>query len=512
MSALSSSLALALLAGPPAAGVSVDVAPLFAPPDPLGAPDAELHAILAAWTAEPEPAVTGWTLEASGTIQGGFQLDVVSHLVDGERHYAAVRHPALPPGPEGAPVLLVNHGGYAGAPLEYLLALLDPAPSSPCAGYVPGTCVGDSFFVVVPSYRGESLHVAPALWTAGAPGQATWLSEGTPSYLDRDVDDARALLECVLASYPADPRTVLAWGESRGAGVALLHAIRDSRITAVLDFYGTTDLMLPELEPVAQAWADWYLGSGSQGPLGPEPVGDLVFENYVKPYALRPWLDGTLSLADARAELLRRSAVDFPRRLPRLQVHQGAFDSFSSKLYSERLDAVLTAMGASAPCYEFFLYTNTTPLAGHAIWSLPCADQRQEAFLCGALDRAYGQTARYGSGCDPTGGAAPELSVTGCFTDTRDVLFAVDGGASLALVAVGFGAPAALPLPGGCTLLAAPFTATPFLWFTSPAGVIEIPAALTGFPPGTSFATQAVLVELADLSWSLTDGVEVVLE
>ena len=124
----------------------VIVSALFEPPT-----QDELDTILAQWDARDTRGLN-WVVEAEGTYAGR-QLDVVSHTVDGERHYAAVRYPATP----GAshPVLLLNHGGAQGAPVGPLLQLFDDLTA--------GACAEDEYVVVVPSYRPQTLAM-PAGW------------------------------------------------------------------------------------------------------------------------------------------------------------------------------------------------------------------------------------------------------------------------------------------------------------------------------------------------------------
>ena len=67
-------------------------------------------------------------------------------------------------------------------------------------------------------------------------------SEGLPSPWDRDVDDTMSLLSVAFEHVPElDEERVAILGSSRGGAVALLAAVRNRRIDAVVEFFGPTD-------------------------------------------------------------------------------------------------------------------------------------------------------------------------------------------------------------------------------------------------------------------------------
>jgi len=143
----------------------------------------------------------------------------ISHTVDGFTHYGAVFVPnGLAAGT--APIIMYLHPGDGGV----------SAPGSDLTSIVSSLKgLSRDFVYVLPSFRSESLKM----------GGTTYLSGGPPSPWDRDVDDALALTEVVMAIVPqADPSRVAAIGYSRGAEVALLMGIRDARIDAVMRDYG----------------------------------------------------------------------------------------------------------------------------------------------------------------------------------------------------------------------------------------------------------------------------------
>jgi hypothetical protein len=320
--------------------------------DLFGAPSiADLLAVEADWDSR-NPIADGWQVEATGTV-AGYRVDIASHIVDGYRHYGAVRFPAqFQPG-GSHPVLVVCHGGNNGVGLGALPGF---------DALTPATCVEDDAFILLPSYRGEIL-------VAG--GMGTYLSEGPTSVIDRDVDDTMGMIACVLEEIPeADDQRIFAHGGSRGAAVTLLLAVRDERIQAAVEFFGASDHTLPSIQAECEALADAGGGSGSN-----------AVSNHAWIYAAEPYLAGTLSLAEARQVLHACSMAFFAHRLPPLQVHHGTADGVVLFEQSERLVDAMTELGVGTPCFEFFAYAGGV----HNPGSLTGAGALLETFLCDAM-------------------------------------------------------------------------------------------------------------------------------
>ena len=307
---------------------------LFAPPT-----QAEMCAVEAEW-ARRDTGARGVRVEWSEHGRNGARTLVLSHTVEGVRHYGAVRVPAGAAG-RGLPVLVIAHGGDRGT-----------------SGYnfFRSGPLSDGWVQVLPSFRSERLAMRPL---------RRYRSQGRPSPWDRDVDDAMALLSAVLEQVPeADSGRVAVLGRSRGGGVALLMAVRDPRVKGVVDFSGPTDFYLPEVRRLA----DRALRSRIPRLPGAGYLADSVL------FALR---DGRTTVERARSELLRRSPVYFAQRLPPTQIHHGTRDDEVPIVHSERLAEAFKRTGRRPPLWEI----NRYPGGGHRPHTLRTAQQRAEAWL-----------------------------------------------------------------------------------------------------------------------------------
>ncbi|GAB4317946.1 MAG: hypothetical protein Kow0074_06860 [Candidatus Zixiibacteriota bacterium] len=324
----------------------VNITELFAPPTP-----AEIDAIHALWEAR-EITVAGFQIEATGSVDldgTPGTVQVVSHLVDGHRHFGAIAY-ATNASPESRAILVYSHGGDDGENIDDVLSLLDFG-----FGGIP-----DDFIYVVPSFRSEPLRYQ----------NVTYRSEGDPSPWDRDVDDALALVDATIANVSAaDPERIGVVGFSRGACVGMLMAIRDPRIDLVVEFFGPTDFFSPFTQDVVE---DALTGE----------LRDLPGLNDLNEQLIQPLKDGALSIDEVRSAMLRRSPVYFADRLPQLQLHHGTADAVVPVTEAERLIAVMTELGRGEPEFEPYLYTNGT----HNPILLPGSIGRAESFIRRLID------------------------------------------------------------------------------------------------------------------------------
>lgn len=318
---------------------SLDV--LFAP-----AEEAELSAVRADWTSRDFSAAGGTVeLEEAYSMGGNpTTLRVVSHQVEGLRHYGAIIVPDGA-GPEGLPVMLFAHGGDDGVSVETTLFILTVALGE----------MTDDFVYLIPSFRDEPLEY----------GDRAWRSDGPASPWDRDVDDALALVNLAMETIPeAQTDRYFVVGASRGGGVAMLMGIRDERIAGVITYFGPTDFQ-----------NEWARGIASLLVSG--VTVDLPGVEHLRATYLVPWWTGDVSLQDARLALIRRSAVLFAEDLPPLQVHHGDMDGVVSVTQAESMIRAMEKIGRGPPEFEAYIYPGGT----HEITSIPSAIPRGVAFL-----------------------------------------------------------------------------------------------------------------------------------
>ncbi len=285
-------------------GVDLDV--LFAPPTA-----AEQSALLNEWSAR-NVSAQGVTVVATDTVSSGgrsFRVAILQHTVAGVKHYGAILAPRNATG--ALPALVYAHGGDSGVRVEEaagLAAALSPA--------------GRDFVWIVPSFRDEPLKFKTS----------EYRSEGPASPWDYDVDDALALLNAAPQGVPAgltlDYNRVGVVGLSRGGGVALLMAVRDNRIKRVLDIFGPTDFYAPYVQDIVE--------EALRGEDRALPGFDVLNARFIQPLKA-----GTVTTAQMRVELLRRSPVYFASRLPAVQVQHGDADTVVDVEQSRRLADVL---------------------------------------------------------------------------------------------------------------------------------------------------------------------------
>jgi acetyl esterase/lipase len=293
------------------AGVDLDV--LFAPPSA-----SEVDAVEADGAGR-NPVAAGFQLDTMTTTMAAgvdLRVEVVSHLVDGNRHYGAFIVPFganADPGP--LPILVYLHVGDDGFAVSDITTILGQAAE-----------LAGSFVLVAPSFRSGAVRLGPRAFTSG----------GTPSPWDRDVDDALALLEVAGAEITeADASRVGLLGLSRGGGVALLMAEREPSVDMVVEFFGPTDFFGVFVQDVvADALRD--------------DLRNLPGLDFLNSEFLVPLKNGTTTIAAVRRELVRRSAVLFADRLPDLQVHHGELDPVVEVSQAESLIDTMLGLGRGA--------------------------------------------------------------------------------------------------------------------------------------------------------------------
>lgn len=318
---------------------------LFAAPS-----ETEIETVRADWAGRSAPA-EGVRVELSEPFTLGetdATLRIVSHVVSGFRHYGAI---VTPDGADDAtlPLLVYLHGGDGGVSVADL--------------QIAALGLGDitkRFAYALPSFRSEPLRH----------GDRTWVSEGTPSPWDYDVDDVIALVNAAFELTPeAKPGRYHLLGGSRGGGVALLTGIRDERVERIVSFFGPTDF-----------FDDWVREIVREAAL--RMPRRLTGVAHLDSTIVQPYLLGAMPRSEARLELVRRSPVLFAADMPPTQVHHGTIDFVVSVSQAESLIRAMKALGRTPPDFEAYIYE----AGGHDFLSLGEAIARAVAFLSRALE------------------------------------------------------------------------------------------------------------------------------
>lgn len=324
----------------------VNLTELFAEPQP-----SEIQAVLADWSTR-NPLAANVNLELQSQVnlsgQGTAQFYIVSHDVDGVKHYGGVVVPdGLAPG--SAPIMVYSHGGDGGVSVDGEFLLL--------VGLFPE--LATKFVFVIPSFRDEPLVF----------GDQVWQSEGPASPWDRDVDDALSLIDVASGlTAAADPSRIAVLGMSRGAGVGMLMAAREPAVKRVLAFFGPTDFFGPFVQEVATEILE-----GNPRQL---PGLDYLSDQWVMPYQA-----GTVSLEQIRTELIRRSPVLFLDRIANLQIHHGTDDTIVPVSQAQRMIDAMAQAGRGADTFSSFLY----PGGQHNPFTLEGSLQRGSAYIASML-------------------------------------------------------------------------------------------------------------------------------
>jgi dipeptidyl aminopeptidase/acylaminoacyl peptidase len=185
------------------------------------------------------------------------------------------------------------------------------------------------------------------------------------------VDDTMALVSVAEALSPtADDSRVSVIGLSRGGGVALLMGIRDQRVKQVIDFFGPTDFFDTYVQDITE--------EALNGSLRQLPGLDYLNTSFIQPLK-----EGTLTIADVRPELIRRSPVLFVDRLPDVQVHHGTADETVNVSQAQSLILAMQAAGRTEPSFEAYIYAGGT----HSPFTLENSFTRASEFVSRLLEQ-----------------------------------------------------------------------------------------------------------------------------
>ena len=264
---------------------------------------------------------------------------ILSHTVLDSRHYGVVFVPVAAE-PASCPVLIEIKGVN---PSYFRLDVSQGPNSLRILGEDSG-----GFVYVIPCLRGETMLFNEHRFESEGDRTNAW---------DGATDDTLALLSVALQTIPeADSTRVYCFGKSRGGTVALLAGQRDHRIKRVLAWSAPTDWF------ALMAYAGWSMREIVEDTLlnqwGPGEGGEAG--QFVE-WFVKPSIDGSRTLSEARLHILASSPLYFTDLLGRTQIHHGVEDN----MVPVQNVRALIAKIESIPCaeVEFFLH----PDAGHDV-------------------------------------------------------------------------------------------------------------------------------------------------
>jgi dipeptidyl aminopeptidase/acylaminoacyl peptidase len=245
------------------------------------------------------------TIHDTLTLTNSNQLFVISHTVEGQKHYGAIIIPQTTT--KKLPVIILATGGD-GMHKEFDITQDFNHAAIHFPAFLGGT-LDKQFIVVIPSFRGQQLII----------GDAKYQSEGDVSdAFGGATTDALALLNVALKSFrQADEARVAILGGSRGGAVALLASVRDKRIKRVIAVAAPTDM---------KALYELY----------PQQFKILFFNDL---------LSGKITEGEARKKFISISPIHFTKELPLVQLHHDSNDPFVPISFARKLEDRIKANG-----------------------------------------------------------------------------------------------------------------------------------------------------------------------
>lgn len=210
--------------------------------------------------------------------------------------------------------VLIPQGNVAATLVDLSDVRWDYPPRDISRGPFIATILGDranEAALVIPCFRGMTLKVNDLVLTAQGDRRDAW--EGA-------TEDARAFLTVALRAVPQLPQqNIIAYGSSRGGGVALLFGERDPRVKRIAAFAAPTDFF----SAMGRPGTDWptALERAKNNPnLEPDTRERQFLDWFVETAP-----NGTIG--EMRHKILMSSAAYFLKHLPETQVHHGSDDT-----------------------------------------------------------------------------------------------------------------------------------------------------------------------------------------
>ncbi|MBO9152822.1 alpha/beta hydrolase family protein [Chitinophaga sp. GCM10012297] len=303
----------------------IDKNALFAAPS-----QNELDAVQAAW-AQRDLIPQEVSIEETHVINDKLNYHLISFRLNGLKQYAGALVPVTS---SPLPVHLFVYG----------FALNDPVSIQNIGTSNSGTL---PFVYVIPALSGQSLAVKINGTEYKSPQ-----SEGTRNNaFDGATDDAIACLNAVAATFSeADGSKAIIRGGSRGGTVALLAAIRDTRIKLAAGVAFPSDLI--------------------------ELTASHQNDDTYKFQFLDALINKTATLEETRLKMIASSPLYFCKNLPKTQIHFGAKDVITPARQGEKLLNAMKALGLEDHL-ELFIYPNYS----HEMGNNPEMEARIKTFF-----------------------------------------------------------------------------------------------------------------------------------
>ncbi|MDN5202760.1 prolyl oligopeptidase family serine peptidase [Fulvivirgaceae bacterium BMA10] len=254
------------------------------------------------------------TIHDSIALSNANTLYILSHVVEGNKHYGAViipDHSKM----KKMPVLILATGGD-GMHTQFDITQ-DFNHSAAQFPNLIGSDLDNEFIIVIPSFRGQQMII----------GDKKYQSEGNVGdAFHGATTDAIAFLNVTLATFnQADKERIAIYGGSRGGTVALLASSRDKRIKRTIVVAAPTDMKA------------LYL-------LYPDQFKLLFFNDL---------LQGKITEDEARKKFISSSPIYFIKELPVVQLHHDKNDPFVPVEFARRLTDNMSAIGKDIDNYFY---------------------------------------------------------------------------------------------------------------------------------------------------------------
>ncbi len=272
----------------------------------------ELNAVINDWDSR-NLSLDGYEVEEEIPIgTGGTLLKMISYTVDGLKEYGAL---VVPETEDKVPVRVWLNGFS-----------FDPDNVQSSVALNSGPEFKIPYIFAVPAFRGQALTIV-----LNGEEYTSPISEGNKcEAFDRATDDAIVFLNLIEETEKnADLNKVSVRGGSRGGTVGLLMGQRDKRIKKIVATAGPTNML--ELTSLNE--------------------NDEIYRCQF----LQDFVDGAITLEEARHRMIASSPIYFAELLPQTQLHLGDKDRIVPVSQGSELLKRITQLGL-IDTFELFIY------------------------------------------------------------------------------------------------------------------------------------------------------------